>query len=88
MNEKIIKKLYGILESVEKEFIYVPIKDIKIKDDLYTVGIDSLNVVKIILALEEEFDIEFDDDDINIENFRNLKSIEQLVVEKTANKNN
>lgn len=45
--------------------------DANVVDDL---GADSLDIVEIIMGIEDEFDIEVDDEDVE-----NLKTVRQLV---------
>jgi len=46
--------------------------------------LDSMGIVSLITALEENFDIEFDDEDIIIEHFENLGTLLALVNNKKA----
>lgn len=50
-----------------------------ILDDL---GADSLDVVELVMALEEEFDIEVPDEDV--EAIRTVKDVESYVAARTA----
>ena len=62
--QKIISEVLGVdEESITMETTFV--------DDL---GADSLDVFQIIMALEEEFDIQVDDS-----NFQNIKCVEDIV---------
>lgn len=45
---------------------------------------DSMAVVSVITALEEEFDIEVDDDDISAETFETLGTLVDFVNSKVA----
>ena len=48
--------------------------------DLYTeYNLGSLEVVELIIQLEETFQIQIDDYELDLENFRNLGSIASLV---------
>lgn len=44
-------------------------------DSLIDVGLDSLSCIKVLVIIEEQFGIEFLDEDLTLENFRNLDSI-------------
>jgi acyl carrier protein len=48
-------------------------------DTLKDLGMDSFKCMKIILDLEQEFNIEIDDEDLLIENYENIISIINLV---------
>lgn len=61
MNKEIALKLKGIISNVcgeEKE----EIKNLDEHDNLLEVGINSIDFVKLVVLIEEEFDMEFDDD--------------------------
>ncbi|AQW49554.1 phosphopantetheine-binding protein [Streptomyces antimycoticus] len=45
-------------------------------------GLNSLLSVELTLRIEEDFDIIFEDDELNFENFETLKSITDLVAGK------
>ncbi|TKJ93372.1 phosphopantetheine attachment protein [Paenibacillus sp. CFBP13512] len=49
---------------------------------LDSIGFNSIKYIKLIVALEEEFKITFDDDDLIYENFSTLKKIELKTAEK------
>ncbi len=61
--------------SVDKESV-VPVANLL--DDL---GADSLAVVELVMALEEEFGIEVPDDDV--ENIRTVKDVAEYVAART-----
>lgn len=50
-----------------------PVEQIGLEDDLFAVGIDSLNSIDLIVAFEEEFGFQFNDEDLIADNFRTLK---------------
>lgn len=56
-----------------------PIEEIGIDDNLFILGMDSLNCIKVIISIESEFDFEFDDDDLNFENFKNIRGITSYI---------
>ncbi|RLL66244.1 hypothetical protein D7M15_04335 [Streptomyces sp. Z26] len=47
-------------------------------------GLNSLLGVELTLRVEEEFDIAFEDDELNVENFETLRNITDLVAGKVA----
>jgi acyl carrier protein len=53
---------------------------------LIDLGITSLKMVNLMLAIESEFDIMLPASDITPENFRSLASIEALVIRALAQK--
>lgn len=52
--------------------------------DLYELGLTSHASVNVMLALEDEFDIEFPDDALNKTTFATIASIERAVGELIA----
>ncbi|MBQ9083829.1 MAG: acyl carrier protein [Clostridia bacterium] len=73
----VLEKVKAILSEqfdVEEDTITV---DTLIADDL---GADSLDVVDVLMSLEDEFDIEIPDDEIE-----NIKSVGELVAYIEAN---
>lgn len=69
-----------IIELVEQ------ILDIDINCDVYAnlinVGMDSIKVIQLLVKLEEEFNIEFADEDLQMKFFVSIKEIAKLVDKK------
>lgn len=69
-----------IIERVEALF-YEQVKDIvedpkvELDEKLETIGINSISFVKFVISLEEEFDIEFDPEEINLNRFQTLRDV-------------
>ena len=53
--------------------------DLKLGDDLYNAGLTSLATVGLMLAIEDEFDIEFPDSLLNRKTFSSIQSIQEAV---------
>jgi acyl carrier protein len=51
-------------------------------DNLEDKGLDSVHSMQLIIELEKLFDIEFDDDDLILDNFSTIKEIYQIVSTK------
>ncbi|WP_442602782.1 acyl carrier protein [Paenibacillus sp. KN14-4R] len=51
-------------------------------EDLWNEGLDSVNTIRLIGALEIEFKIEIDDQDLLIENFSTIERILNLLSKK------
>ena len=49
-------------------------------DDLREAGLNSLDMVNLMLAVEAEFDLKIPDADMTLRNFRSISAIEALVV--------
>jgi acyl carrier protein len=53
--------------------------DLSEQTDLYDAGLTSMAMVKLMLAIEVEFDISIPDADLLPDNFRSIGAIEALV---------
>jgi acyl carrier protein len=49
--------------------------------DLYELGLTSLTTVNIMLAIEDEFDIEFPDSKLNRNTFQSIEALVEVVEE-------
>lgn len=56
-----------------------------LEKDFRGLGVNSLNFIKIVVAIEEEFDIVFDDAQINYELFGNVRDIVSLIEKEINN---
>jgi len=45
-------------------------------------GLDSIAIVDLILAIEKEFSLEFGDEELNVELFNNLSTLAQFIQPK------
>lgn len=73
-NEKKIRQI------IEKE-LSTDLKDTAIDDMLLegAIGVDSISSIRIIVALENEFNIEFDDEELLESTFSSLKNLVSIV---------
>ena len=69
VRERVILLLSNVLESQE---IGLYLQD---NCDITQIGLDSIKFIKLIVSIEESFDIEFSEDDLD---FSKYKSIELL----------
>lgn len=69
---RIIKETLGI----DKD------REITGKTDISSLGINSLNFLRIIVEFEENFDVEFDDNELNFDYFSTIDSIIALIESK------
>ncbi len=58
--------------------------NISVNMDLNSIGLDSITFIKMIVALECEFDFEFDDEMLIITEFPTVKSIVEYVAMKIS----
>ncbi|OZV12998.1 hypothetical protein CIW83_05480 [Tissierella sp. P1] len=66
-------------ENIE---LTVPIEEIKLDDNLLNVGMDSLNTIRVIINIEEQFNLEFSDDDLIVDNFRTIRKLMDYLIER------
>lgn len=60
----------------------ITIEQINIDEALTNIGIDSINFIRYIVLLEKEFDIEFNDEDLDMNKFVNFKNLMLYVQNK------
>jgi len=72
-------KIRQILENHGR--LTTSVSELSIESDLYNAGLTSLATVGLMLALEEEFDIEFPDSMLSRKTFGNIESILDAVEE-------
>ena len=65
-----------VQEILERRSISRPIMP---DDDLREAGLNSLDMVNLMLAVEAEFDLKIPDADMTLRNFRSISAIEALV---------
>ena len=64
-----------LLELLNKE-------DLDEKQELLSVGLDSLNVIKLSVVLEETFSIRFEDEDLQLKYFHSIDTLSNFVTSK------
>ncbi|MBZ5725085.1 MAG: acyl carrier protein [Acidobacteriia bacterium] len=64
----------------------IPLETVTIDKEFQQLGIDSMDAVEILFALENEFDISIPDDDVrSVRNVRQMcAGVEKLVAAKSA----
>ena len=68
------------MERLEK-IVQKYLKDSNVSDtdDLFEHGLDSLNLLRLIIELEEEIGIFVDLDDLDYENFSTIKNMREYI---------
>ncbi|MBC1512034.1 phosphopantetheine-binding protein [Listeria booriae] len=72
-------KIREVLRKKLSEELVIDIEEIPNDYALIAAGIDSINVVLLIISLEEEFGIEFPEEVINGESFSTINEIEKTI---------
>ena len=79
--------LTGRIKELVVECLFLDIEPASINDgdNLMEVhNVDSVNLFEIVVALEEDYSISFEDDDFDVETFSTVASIAELVERKQA----
>jgi acyl carrier protein len=74
----------GIEEQIrqvltESGRLAAPTDSLDSEADLFTVGLDSLAIVNVLMSLEERFDIELPDELLSRRSFSNIATIEEII---------
>lgn len=73
MSREIELKVRNILSKVADN--QIKINTIGLEDSLIEIGINSTGFIKLVVEIESEFGIDFDDEDLNLNCFKNLKEL-------------
>ncbi|MEH2232808.1 MAG: acyl carrier protein [Nostoc sp.] len=60
----------------------VNIEDLSDSSNLFSIGLDSVNAMTLVLKLQNTFNIKFEINDINSENFQSIATIVKLIDKK------
>lgn len=65
------------IKNILKQYIHNQgkLENLGENDNLLNIGINSISFIKIIVQIETEFDIEFDENDLNTKSFDSLNDI-------------
>lgn len=67
--------------SMEKDASSRPIETVNLIDDL---GMDSVQILSLLMTLEEEFSIDLDEADVDLDKMMNVQSLIDFVSRKTS----
>jgi len=68
---------------VERLFLKIEPSEIGNEDDLMdTLGVDSVQIFEIVIGLEEEFSVVFEEEEFDIELFKSVKTMTDAIQEK------
>ena len=82
MSEEMIQRVLKCIATSKR----IPLETVTIESDFQQLGIDSMDAVEILFALENEFDISIPDDDVrSVRNVRDMcAGVEKLVAGNDA----
>ena len=75
------------IKELVVQCLFLDIEPSAIQDDdnlMEVHGVDSVNLFEIVVALEEDYGISFEDEDFDVETFATVRSIAELVERKRA----
>lgn len=85
MNQEIINKLKDIIADE----LDVNLKKSEIKDDASLwedgIGLDSVTLMEFISLIEARFSVQFLDEELDFEQFKNLTCLAEIISTKLAN---
>ena len=84
MSEELIQRVLKVIATSKR----IPLETVTIDSDFQQLGIDSMDGINILFALENEFDITIPDEQAKqIRGIREMvEGIEKLVAQSAANK--
>lgn len=75
--ESIISKIACII--IEQLDVNIKIEDVNADSKLIDLGVNSYNYIKVICVLEDEFDINFDDENLDVANYKTVRTLAEGV---------
>lgn len=82
MSDDLIQRVLKVISTSKR----IPLETVTIDSEFQQLGIDSMDAVEILFALENEFDITIPDDEVrNARNVRQMcAGVEKLVAAKSG----
>ncbi|MBV9355452.1 MAG: acyl carrier protein [Chloroflexi bacterium] len=75
-------------EATIKNFLYRFVPNLVLQnddEDIFASGfVNSLFAIQLVMFVEKEFQIELEDEDLELDNFRTVRAVAQLVTRKQA----
>ncbi len=81
MSDDLIQRVLKVIAASKR----IPLETVTIDSEFQQLGIDSMDAVEILFALENEFDVSIPDDEVrHVRNVRQMcEGIEKLVTAKS-----
>ena len=82
MSDELIQRVLKVIATSKR----IPLETVTIESEFQQLGIDSMDAVEILFALENEFDINIPDDEVRaVRNVRQMcEGVEKLIAAKSA----
>ena len=82
MSDELTERILKVIATSKR----MPVEQITIDSEFQQLGIDSMDAVEILFALENEFDINIPDEEVrHVRNVRQMaEGVERLIADKAA----
>jgi len=82
MSDDLIQRVLKVIATSKR----IPLETVTIDSEFQQLGIDSMDAVEILFALENEFDISIPDEEVrSVRNVRHMcEGVERLIAAKSA----
>ena len=82
MSDELSQRVIKVIATSKR----IPVESVTIDSDFVQLGIDSMDAVEILFALENEFDVSIPDDEVrSVRGIRQMcEGVERLLVAKSA----
>jgi acyl carrier protein len=82
MSDELIQRVLKVIATSKR----IPLETVTIDSDFLQLGIDSMDAVEILFAMENEFDISIPDEEVrSVRNVRQMcEGVEKLLAAKSA----
>jgi acyl carrier protein len=82
MSDELIQRVLKVIATSRR----IPLETVTIDSEFQQLGIDSMDAVEILFALENEFDISIPDEEVrNVRNVRQMcEGVEKLIAAKSG----
>lgn len=82
MSDELIQRVLKVIATSKR----IPLETVTIDSEFQQIGIDSMDAVEILFALENEFDISIPDDEVrSVRNVRQMcEGVDKLVAAKSS----
>jgi len=84
MSDELIQRVIRVIATTKR----IPIETVTIDSDFVQLGIDSMDAVEILFALENEFDVSIPDDEVrSVRGIRQMcEGVDRLLLAKAGGK--
>ncbi len=82
MSDELVQRVLKVIATSRR----IPLETVTIESEFQQLGIDSMDAVEILFALENEFDISIPDEEVrNVRNVRQMcEGVEKLIAAKSG----